>query len=127
MQSSREVLEAYWQNHDPNYVAEDAVFYMMPTGEEIRGRDQIAKHLDNFYHHQFDAHAEIVNSIFAENQGLLEATVVGKHTGEFGGVPATGSSIRVPLSVSYDLENGLIKRARIYLMANVLFAQITSN
>ena len=126
MQSSREVLEAYWQNHDPKYVAEDAVFLMMPTGEEIRGRDNIAKHLDNFYHHQFDAHAEIVNSIFAEDQGLLEATVIGKHTGEFGGIPATGRNIRVPLSVSYDLENGLIKRARIYLMANLLFAQITA-
>ena len=124
IEKTRELLEAYWQKHDPNFVAPDAVFTMMPTGEEIRGRDAIARHLDAFYHQQFDAHAEVVNSVFGENKGLLEAVVVGKHTGEFSGIPATGRDIRVPLSVSYELENGLIRKARIYLMANVLFSQI---
>ena len=123
-QKTREVLESYWKSHDPKYVAEDAVFTMLPTGEEIRGRAAIAEHLDAFYHKSFTAHAEIVSSIFGENRGLLEAMVVGKHTGEFSGIQATGKDIRVPLAVSYELENGLIKRARIYLMANILFDQI---
>jgi hypothetical protein len=121
---TRQVLEAYWTNHDPKYVAEDAVFTMLPTGEVIRGRAAIAKHLEDFYHGSFTAHAELVSSIFSDNKGLLEAMVIGKHTGEFGGIAATGKDIRVPLAVSYELENGLIKRARIYLMANVLFDQI---
>lgn len=121
---TREILEAYWKNHDPKYVAEDAVFTMLPTGEEIRGRDAIAKHLEAFYHGSFTAHAEVVSSIFSDNRGLLEAMVIGKHTGEFSGIPATGKDVRVPLAVSYELENGLIKRARIYLMANILFDQI---
>ena len=99
------------------------MFTMLPTGEEIKGRDSIAKHLDNFYHGSFTAHAEVVSSIFSENRGLLEAMVIGNN-GEFGGIAATGKDIRVPLAVSYDLENGLITRARIYLMANVLFDQI---
>ena len=123
---TREVLEAYWTTHDPKYVAEDAVFTMLPTGEEMRGRDSIAQHLDGFYNGSLTAHAEVVSSIFAGNRGLLEAMVVGKHTGNFGGIPATGKDVRVPLAVSYEIENGLIKRARIYLMANVLFAQIQS-
>lgn len=122
---TRQVLEGYWKSHDPKYVAEDAVFTMLPTGEEIRGRDAIAKHLDGFYNKSLTAHAEVVNSIFSDNKGLLEAVVVGKHTGEFGGIPATGKNVRVPLAVSYEVEGGLIKRARIYLMANVLFDQIT--
>ena len=126
MASTREVLEAYWTSHGPKYVAEDAVFTMMPTGEEIKGRDAIAKHLDNFYHGSLTAHAEVVSSMFSDKQGLLEATVIGKHTGDFGGVAATGKDVRVPLAVSYEIENGLIKRARIYLMANVLFSQISS-
>ena len=125
IEKTREVLEAYWQKHDPKFVAPDAVFIMMPTGEEIKGRDAIAKHLDEFYHKQFDAHAEVVSSVFGENKGLLEAVVVGKHTGEFAGIAASGRDIRVPLSVSYELQNGLITKARIYLMANVLFAQIS--
>jgi hypothetical protein len=123
-ETTRQVLEAYWKNHDPKYVAEDAVFVMLPTGEEIKGRDAIAKHLDAFYHGSLTAHAEVVNSVFSDNKGLLEAVVVGTHTGEFAGIPATGRPVRVPLAVSYDLENGLIKRARIYLLVNVLIDQI---
>jgi hypothetical protein len=121
---TREVLEAYWQNHNPAFMAEDAVLTLMPTGEVIRGREAIAKHLNYFYHEAFDARAERTNAIFGENKGLLEAMVVGTHTGEFGGIPASGKQIRVPISVSYELENGLIKTARVYLMANVLFEQI---
>ena len=123
-EQTRQVLEAYWKSHDPKYVAEDAVFTMLPTGEEIRGRDAIAKHLDEFYHKSLTAHAEVVSSMFADDKGLLEAMVVGTHTGEFGGIPATGKNVRVPLAVSYVVEGGLIRRARIYLMANVLFDQI---
>ena len=124
-EQTRQVLEAYWKSHDPKYVAEDAVFTMIPTGEQIRGREAIAKHLDAFYNKSLTAHAEVVNSIFSDNKGLLEAMVIGKHTGEFGGVPATGRDVRVPLAVSYEVEGGLIKSARIYLMANILFDQIT--
>jgi hypothetical protein len=124
--STRQVLESYWTSHDPRYVAEDAVFVMLPTGEEIRGRDAIAKHLDAFYHKSLTAHAEVVNSIFSGNKGLLEAVVVGKHTGEFAGIPATGRDVRVPLAVTYEVENGLIKRASIYLLVNVLVGQINA-
>lgn len=121
---TRQVLEAYWKSHDPKYVAEDAVFTMLPTGEEIRGRAAIAKHLDEFYNKSLTAHAEVVSSIFSDNKGLLEAMVVGTHTGEFAGIPATGKNVRVPLAVSYEVEDGLIRRARIYMLVNVLLAQI---
>jgi len=121
---TRQVLEAYWKNHDAKYVAEDAVFVMLPTGEEIRGREAIGKHIDAFYHGSLTAHAEVVDAIFSGTRGLLEAVVVGKHTGSFAGIPATGRDVKVPLAVSYDLEKGLIKRARIYLMVNVLLSQI---
>jgi steroid delta-isomerase-like uncharacterized protein len=124
-EKTREVLEGYWKSHDPKYVAEDAVFTMLPTGEQIHGRDSIAKHLNAFYNESLTAHAETVSSIVADGKGLLEAMVIGKHTGNFGGVPATGKDVRVPIAVSYDVSDGLIQRARIYLMANVLFEQIT--
>jgi hypothetical protein len=124
-ESTRQVLESYWTSHDPKYVAEDAVFVMMPTGEEIRGRAAIAKHLDAFYNKSLTAHAEVVSSIFSGSKGLLEALVVGKHTGEFAGIAATGRDVRVPLAVTYEVENGLIRSARIYLLANVLLGQIS--
>lgn len=126
IESTKATLEGYWQEHDPKYVAEDAVFTMLPTGEEMRGRQSIDEHLKAFYHGSLTANAEVVSSIFSENKGLLEAVVVGKHTGDFAGISATGRDVRVPLAVSYDMENGLIKRARIYLMVNVLINQITT-
>lgn len=125
-EETRKVLEAYWEDHDPRYVAEDAVFTMQATGEEIRGRDEIAKHLAGFYHGALDARAMKTNAIFSDGHGVLEARVVGRHTGVFAGVPATGREVNVPLCVTYELSDGLIRRGRIYLMVNVLLAQITS-
>lgn len=126
IEETRDVLEAYWREHDPRYVAEDAVFIMHPTGEEIRGRDAIAKHLAGFYHGALDARPIRTNAIFGDGQGVLEARVVGRHTGVFAGVPATGREVNVPLCVTYELSGGLIRQARIYLMVNVLLAQITN-
>lgn len=122
---TQKVLEAYWEDHDPRYVAENAVFTMQPTGEEIRGRDAIAKHLAGFYHGALEARAVRTNAIFGDGQGVLEARVVGRHTGLFAGVPATGRDVDVPLCVTYDVAGGLIERARIYLLVNVLLRQIT--
>jgi len=123
---TRTVLEAYWVDHDPRFVAENAVFTMQPTGEEIRGRDAIAKHLAGFYHGALEARAVRTNAIFADGQGVLEARVVGRHTGVFAGVPATGREVDVPICVTYDVAGGLIERARIYLLVNVLLKQITA-
>jgi steroid delta-isomerase-like uncharacterized protein len=122
---TRRVLEAYWREHDANLVAEDAVFTMMPTGEEIRGRTAIAAHLRAFYHGALDARADVKNSVFADGKGVLEARVVGTHTGSFAGIAATGRKVDVPLCVVYDLAGGFITRARIYLQLNVLIAQIS--
>ena len=126
IEETRTVLEEYWENHDPRYVAEDAVFTMQPTGEEIRGRDAIAKPRAGFSHGALDARATRTNAICGDGQGVLEARVVGRHTGVFAGVPATGREVNVPLCVTYELRGGLITQARIYLMVNVLLAQITS-
>ena len=125
IEETRKVLEAYWEDHDPRYVAENAVFTMQPTGEEIRGRDAIAKHLAGFYHGALEARAVRTNAMFGDGQGVLEARVVGHHTGMFAGVAATGRAVDVPLCVTYDVSHGLIDRACIYLLVNVLLRQIT--
>ena len=126
IEETKQVLEAYWRDHDPQHVAENAVFTMQPTGEEIRGRDAIAKHLAGFYHGALEARAVRTNAIFADGKGVLEARVQGRHTGVFAGVPATGRDVDVPLCVTYDVSGGKIQRANIYLLVNVLLAQITS-
>jgi predicted ester cyclase len=76
------------------------------------------------YHTAFDADAEVKNLIFADGKAVLEADFVGKHIGEFAGIAATNKNVRVPLCVTYDLENDQIKRARVYMEMPVLLKQL---
>ena len=119
-----QTVMAYARSHDSSFVAEDAVFIDMGTGGETKGRAAIAQMLDHFYHQAFNAHAELTNLIAADGRAMIEGYVVGKHTGEFAETPATGKDVRVPIAVVYDLEDDQIKRARVYLLVNVLFQQL---
>lgn len=118
-------MEAYFKTHDTRYIAEDGVFINMSTGEETIGREAIAQMLNYIYHVAFDAKAKIRNIIITKNKAVLEADFVGKHIGEFANMQPTNKDVNVPLCVTYDLENGLIKVARIYMLADVMIRQIT--
>ena len=119
-------IELYFETHDTKYLTEDTVFIDMNTNELTIGREAVGKMLYYIYHVAFEAHAEITNTIIGENKALLEAKFKGKHIGEFAGIPATNKSVNVPLCVTYDLENGLIKVARVYMLGTVLMQQLTS-
>jgi predicted ester cyclase len=115
---------AYFQNHDLAYVADDAVFTNLNTGEIHKGKAEVGAMLHYMYNVAFNAKAEIVNTIVAEDKAVVEAYFKGRHIGEFAGIKATHKEIDVPLTVSYELKNGLIKKARIYLLTDVLFNQL---
>ena len=118
-------VEAYFNTHDVQYVAEDAVFTSMNTGEETRGREAVGQMLHYFYHVAFDARAEITNKVITEKKAVLEFNFVGKHIGEFAGMQPTNKEVNVPTCVSYDLENGLIKKGRVYMLFDVLMNQLS--
>ena len=80
--------------------------------------------LHYFYHVAFDAEAEVTNEIVADGKAVWEGDVVGKHIGEFAGIPATGKAFRVPICVVYDVEDAQIKRARIYFEMPALMMQL---
>jgi len=117
-------MEAYIKSHDVQYVAEDAVFINLATGEETRGREAIRNMLHYIYHVAFDAKAEIKNHVITETKALVEANFKGRHIGEFAGLQPTNKEVNVPLCVTYDLKDGLIKEARIYLLVNVMMQQL---
>jgi|SRR5437762_9318179 len=125
LSTAKENMEAYFQTHDVKYVAEDAVFKHMSTGDEYKGREQIGGMLHYMYHIAFDAKAEITNKIITEKKALLELNFVGKHIGEFAGMPPTNKAVNVPTCISYDLEDGLIKKARIYMLGDVMMKQLS--
>jgi steroid delta-isomerase-like uncharacterized protein len=123
---TRDVLERYFAaDHEVGDVmADDAVFRIMATGEEHRGPEAIGRMLDFFYHHAFAAEARARNLVIGEGSAVGEWDFIGRHTGEFAGVPATGKDVNVPLCVAYDLRDGKIVEGRVYFETPAFLAQV---
>ena len=117
-------IEAYLASHDVKYCTEDAVYTHLSTGDQYKGREEIAGMLHYIYHVAFDARADITNVVVTEDKAMFEANFVGKHIGEFAGLAATNKEVNVPICVTYDLEEGFIKKARIYMLTDVLMKQL---
>ena len=124
IERTRELLEAYAADHNPQYLAEDAVFIDTATGQRHEGREAIGEMLHYVYHVAFDARPEDVRLIVGEGTAALEATFVGTHIGEFAGIPATGREVRVPLAVLYEVGEDGITEGRIYMQAAVMMQQL---
>ena len=105
-------------------MAPDVVFTMMADGSETHSPEGVAGLLHYFYHVAFDATAEVTNTMVGDGKAMVEGFVVGKHIGEFAGIPPTNKAFRVPICVTYDLEDDQIKRARIYFELLSLMAQL---
>ena len=126
VEKTREVVTRYISsNHtDLSMMAPDVVFTSMATGDEHRGPQALAGMLHYIYHVAFDARAEMKNLVVADGKAVLEADFIGKHIGEFAGVPPTGKTVRVPLCVVYDVENDQITRGRVYFEVPAFLKQV---
>lgn len=126
VEGTRKTMTRYFdsQHSDVSMMAEDVVFTIMATGQEHHGRDGVLGMLNYFYHIAFDAMATSRVMLFGEQNAVVEGDFVGKHIGEFAGIPATGKDVRVPLCVVYDLENDEIKRGRVYFEMPALMQQL---
>lgn len=126
IESTRKIMTQYFssEHSDVSMMAEDVVFTIMATGDEHKSPEGVLQMLNYFYRIAFEATAEMKNFVVADGKAVSEWDFVGKHTGEFAGIPATGKDVRVPLCVVYDLENDQIKRGRVYFEMPVLMAQL---
>lgn len=124
--STKETMLRYFnsEHDDVSMMANDVVFTIMATGQEHQSPQGVMGMLNYFYHVAFDATAETRTLLFGENNAMVEGEFVGKHIGEFAGIPATGKNVRVPICVVYDLENAQIKRGRVYFEMPALLAQL---
>ena len=124
LSTTQKNMLVYFETHDIKYVAEDAVFKNLSTGEVYTGRAEIGAMLHFIYHVAFDARAEKISHIVTEDKAIVEAFFKGRHIGEINGLKATNREVDVPLCVSYDLQDGLIKEARIYMLSHILLQQL---
>lgn len=126
IEKTRETMLHYFnsEHSDVSMMAKDVVFTIMATGQEHHTPEGVMGMLNYFYHIAFEATATTRGTLFGESNAMFEGDFVGKHIGEFAGVPATGKDVNVPICVVYDLENNLIKRGRVYFEMPALLAQL---
>ena len=124
--STRETLLRYLNSEhgDTSSLAPDVVFTTMATGEAYQGPDAVQGMLHYLYHIAFEATVVTRVMLFGEDNAMFEGDFVGKHTGDFAGIPATGKDVRVPICVVYDIANDQITHARVYFEMPVLFQQL---
>lgn len=121
--SQKNMLD-YFQTRDVKYVHEDAVYKNLSTGETYRGKAEIGAMLHYMHHVAFEAKVQVTSYIITEDKAQFEGFFKGKHIGEFAGLPATNKEVNVPLCVTYDLKDGLIKEARIFFLTDTLTQQL---
>ena len=68
---------------------------------------------------------KFVNVVTGDDAAILEFRFVGKHIGEFAGIPATGADVDLPYCVAYDISNGQISALRAYMPSSALRAQLS--
>jgi predicted ester cyclase len=122
MQQYAEVLLA--RGDYGRFFDEDVEFALMGTDQRARGADATVQAIRYLHETAFDAQPEFKNLLVDERGAAAEAVLVGTHTGEFGGVAATGASVNVPYSVFYEFEADKITALRVYMPMEQLMAQI---
>ena len=121
----RNYLDALLNGGDfASFFDPDVVWTTMETGDQIAGRDAVRDFIIALHSQLFDASPELVNVTVADGVAGLEAVFIGTHIAEFAGVPATGSAVRLPYSVFYDVSGGKIQALRAYFPIAALVEEL---
>jgi predicted ester cyclase len=120
-ESGRTTMDAYLQalttrGAFADFLTDDVTLDMVGAGMTAQGRAQVENVIRYAHEQAFDGRPEL-KSLIVDPDGrrsAIEADFIGRHTGEFAGIPATGRNVRVPYSVHYDLTSGGISVLRIY-------------
>ena len=108
-----------------SFYAPDVVWTFMEDGGQVHGRDAVRNLVVGMHTQSFAAHPEVRGLLVGEGTAMLEAVFVGRHTGEFLGIPPTGLDVRKPYCVAYDVAEGSITALRAYFPTASLLATLT--
>ena len=122
-ETMRSYLDALVARGDfADYFTDDVTWTIIGTDQQVQDREPVRDFLTWMHTQAFDAYPKVNTLVVGDGQATLEADLVGTHTGEFLGMPATGRSVQVPYCVVYDLRDGQIAALRAYIPMD-LFAQ----
>ncbi len=114
-QQNIQIVRDYLAGRGPELIAEDATFLDLTKPAPIRGREAIEAMFHRYYDEAFPgASAEYRNWVGNDDCVVLEFTFRGVNTGSFEGRPPSGRSVEVPMCVIYDVQDGIIRQARLY-------------
>jgi steroid delta-isomerase-like uncharacterized protein len=124
-QENEKLVRDYMQEHDPRFLAPDAVMVDFTQPEQIRGQEAISRMLEMLYRTAFPgAHAEIQHVLAGDSSVSVEFIFHGVNDGNLMGIPATHREVRVPMCVVYDVQDGLIRQLRMYYDSALLTRQL---
>lgn len=108
------------------YLHEEAALVIMDNGDMIEGRDAVVEGIVQWHTVAFAAEPRVSRVIADEGSAAVEMLFVGTHTGEFGGMAATGAQVSVPYVAAYAFEDGLISEIRLYGLVYGLMEQLAN-
>jgi predicted ester cyclase len=106
------------------FFAAEIAFSVVGTDQQLTGAPDAEQAIRYMHEVAFDARPELVGVVVGEHGAAAEAVFVGRHVGEFAGVAATGNAVRVPYSVFYDIDGGVITGLRLYMPMDQLVGQL---
>jgi predicted ester cyclase len=107
------------------YLAPNILWTTMETGDTMTGRETVRDFIVTLHTRIFDAHPELVHLAIDDGVAAAEVIFVGTHAAEFAGVQPTGTSVRLPYTVFYDVTDEGITELRLYLSIRALVDQIS--
>jgi predicted ester cyclase len=122
-EETRKTIEGYLHGHDISRVADDAVFVVMGSGQESKGRLAIEQLIDYFYNKAFTAHFDLKELVVGEGKAVAEGDFIGKQNMEFAGIQPSGKEVSIPLLIKYEVNDGKITRANVYFETDALRMQ----
>lgn len=105
-------------------LTDDVTLTIMETGEVIRGRNAVTALLTYVHHSAFAAPPVVKMLVVETDRAMIEAEFIGRHTGEFAGIPTTDHRVHLPYVAAYDLEADAIRAMRLYLSMDTLVRQL---
>src|SRR3954469_3044328 len=106
------------------FFIDDVQASIVGTPQQATGPDAVEQLIRFMHEVAFDARPELKKILVYDGRAAVEADFVGVHVGEFAGIAATQTSVRVPYSVIYDLDGDRISGLRIYMPMQNLLAQL---